>query len=123
MTKFFKFLTASLIAVFAIGSLSGCSGTTAMDMSSVAAVIDVRTSEEWNSGHLDGAMHIDISSPDFAAQVDALDHAANYVVYCRSGNRAGQAIEYMKSAGFTGDLMNAGAVSDAAGMTGMKVVQ
>ena len=123
MTKIFKFLTASLIAVFAVGSLSGCTNTAPMDMTSVAEVIDVRTLDEWNSGHLDGAMHIDISSADFAAQLDELDHAANYVVYCRSGNRAGQAIDYMKRAGFTGELMNAGAVSDAASMTGMKVVQ
>ena len=123
MTKIFKFLTASLIAVFAVGSLSACTNTAPMDMTSVAEVIDVRTLDEWNSGHLDGAMHIDISSADFAAQLDELDHAANYVVYCRSGNRAGQAIDYMKGAGFTGELMNAGAVSDAASMTGMKVVQ
>lgn len=123
MSKLFKFLAASLIAIFAVGSLSGCSTPAPMDMSSVAAVIDVRTAQEWSTGHLDGAVNIDIQSADFASKIDALDHAANYVVYCHSGNRAGQAIKYMQGAGFTGDLKNAGAVADAAGMTGMKVVQ
>jgi rhodanese-related sulfurtransferase len=94
-----------------------------MDMSGVSAVIDVRTADEWAGGHLDGAVNIDLQSADFASKIDALDHAANYVVYCHSGNRAGQAINYMQGAGFTGELMNAGGVADAAGMTGMKVVQ
>jgi len=117
-----KLLAASLIAIFAVSSLSGCA-TAPMDMSSVAQVIDVRTAEEWSTGHLDGAVNIDLQSADFASKIDALDHAANYVIYCRSGNRAGQAITYMEGAGFTGELMNAGGVADAAGMTGMKVVQ
>lgn len=119
---FFRFLAASLIAIFAVGSLSGCA-TAPMDMSSVAQVIDVRTAQEWSTGHLDGAVNIDLQSADFASKIDALDHAANYVIYCHSGNRAGQAIKYMEGAGFTGELMNAGGVSDAASMTGMKVVQ
>jgi rhodanese-related sulfurtransferase len=92
-------------------------------MSAYAAVIDVRTQEEWAAGHLDGAVHIDIQGADFASQIEALDHSANYIVYCRSGNRAGQAIQQMKDAGFTGELVNAGSVEDAAQMTSMKVVQ
>ena len=122
MSKFFKFLAAAVIALFAVGSLSSCS-VAPMDMSSYSAVIDVRTPEEWATGHLDGAVNIDIQGADFATKIDALDHSANYVIYCRSGNRAGQAITYMEEAGFTGDLMNAGGVSDAASMAGMKVVQ
>jgi rhodanese-related sulfurtransferase len=94
-----------------------------MEMTGFSAVIDVRTAEEWASGHLDGAVNIDLQSADFASKIDALEHAANYVIYCHSGNRAGQAIKYMEGAGFTGELINAGGVSDAASMTGMKVVQ
>jgi rhodanese-related sulfurtransferase len=122
LNKVFKFLAAAAIAVFATTSLTACAAEP-MDMSNVAAVIDVRTADEWNSGHLDGAVHMDIQAADFADQIATLDPAADYVVYCRSGNRAGQAIDYMKKMGFTGEIMNAGAVSDAAGMTGMKVVQ
>lgn len=122
MNKVFKFLVAAVIAVFATTSLTACAAEP-IDMSKVASVIDVRTLDEWNSGHLDGAVHMDIQAADFADQIATLDPAANYVVYCRSGNRAGQAIDYMKKMGFTGELKNAGAVSDAANMTGMKVVQ
>ena len=122
MSRFFKFVVAALVAIFAVGSLSSCASAP-KDMSAYAAVIDVRTQDEWSAGHLDGAMHIDIQGADFATQIDALDHSANYIVYCRSGNRAGQAIQQMKDAGFTGELVNAGSVEDAAQLTSMKVVQ
>lgn len=123
MSKFFKFLTASLIAIFAVGSLTACSSAAPVDMSSVAAVIDVRTPEETSAGYLEGAKLFDINGPDFAAQLESLDKAANYVIYCRSGNRAGQAIEYMQGAGFTGTLTNAGSLADASSATGLSVVQ
>lgn len=123
MTKIFKFLTASLIAVFAVGSLSACTSASPVDMSTVAAVIDVRTAEETSGGYLEGALLIDINGGQFDSEIAKLDKSANYVVYCRSGNRAGQAVEKMKAAGFTGVLTNAGSLSDAANTTGLKVVQ
>ena len=122
MSRFFKFVLAAIVSVFAVLALSSCASAP-KDMSAYSAVIDVRTQEEWAAGHLDGAVHIDIQGADFASQIEALDHSANYIVYCRSGNRAGQAIQQMKDAGFTGELVNAGSVEDAAQMTSMKVVQ
>ena len=92
-------------------------------MSKVAAVIDVRTPSETAEGYLEGALLFDIQGSQFNSQLESLDKAANYVVYCRSGNRAGKAIEAMKSAGFTGTLTNAGGLSDAATATGLSVVQ
>ena len=123
MSKVFKFLVASIIAVFAMGSLTSCSSAEPLDMSSVAAVIDVRTPEEFVTGYLEGAVNYNIEGPEFAAQMAALDKSANYVIYCRSGNRAGQAISYMQSNGFTGTLTNAGSVADAASTTGLPIVQ
>lgn len=123
MSKVFKFLVASIIAVFAMGSLTSCSSAEPLDMSSVAAVIDVRTPEEFVTGYLEGAVNYNIEGPEFAAQMAALDKSANYVIYCRSGNRAGQAISYMQSNGFTGTLTNAGSVADASSTTGLPIVQ
>lgn len=123
MSKVFKFLVASIIAVFAMGSLTACSSAEPLDMSSVAAVIDVRTPEEFVTGYLEGAVNYSIERPEFAAQMASLDKSANYVIYCRSGNRAGQAISYMESNGFTGTLTNAGSVADASTTTGLPIVQ
>lgn len=121
MSKFFKVLTAALIALFAVSSLTACSTANAIDMKSIAAVIDVRTPDEVATGHLHGSINIDIEGADFDAQMNALDKTKNYVVYCRSGNRAGQAIDWMTQNGFTGKLINAGSVADAAVATGMMI--
>lgn len=123
MQKLIKFLIASLVAVFAVSSLSACSSNAPLEMSSVAAVIDVRTADEFATGHLDGALNFDIQGPEFASQIDTLDKAANYVIYCRSGNRAGQAVSYMQQNGFTGTLTNAGSVADASSATSIAIVQ
>ncbi|MEO0049126.1 MAG: hypothetical protein RL556_458 [Actinomycetota bacterium] len=121
MKRFLKTVSALLAAMIAVGMLASCSPAKPVDMKAIAAVIDVRTPAEVATGHLQGSVNIDISSPDFASQIDELDHAANYVIYCHSGNRAGQAISYMQSAGFSGNLVNAGGVDSASQLTGLKI--
>ncbi len=123
MSKFFKFLAALLIAVFAVGSLSACSTSAPVDMSTVAEVIDVRTPEETAAGYLEGALLFDINGGNFAEQISTLDKSANYFIYCRSGNRAGGAIDQMKAAGFTGVLTNGGSLAEAASATGLAIVK
>ena len=63
-------------------------------------VLDIRTPEEFASGHLADAVLIDFYEPDFATQLDVLDKDQTYVVYCRSGNRSASAIETMRELGF-----------------------
>jgi phage shock protein E len=75
--------------------------------------IDVRTPAEIAEGALDGALHIDLQGPDFAAAIGELPRDGAYFVYCRSGNRSGQAIEIMRELGFT-DLVNGGGFEDLA---------
>ncbi len=92
-------------------------------MSQYAAVIDVRTPEETSLGYLEGAQLFDIQNPTFMDMLSTLDPAADYYIYCRSGNRAGQAIQIMQQAGFTGELVNGGSLENAANQTGLTVVQ
>ena len=123
MSKLFKFLVAAVVSVFAVGSLTACSTAEPIEMSTVAAVIDVRTPEEVSSGYLEGALKFDFPGPNFASEIATLDKSKDYVIYCRSGNRAGGAIDFMKQNGFTGTLTNAGSLSDAASATGLPIVQ
>ena len=118
--KLWKTLAAALIALFAVGSLTACAEP--VNVSDYAAVIDVRTPEEWAQGHLQGAVRMGIADADFTNQLATLDPAADYYIYCRSGNRAGQAIDIMRGMGFTGELVNGGAVANAAQQTGLAVV-
>lgn len=63
-------------------------------------VLDVRTTEEFAEGHLDGAIMVDFYAPDFADQLADLDPDVPYLLYCRSGNRSGQAADLMADLGF-----------------------
>ncbi|MFU8839589.1 MAG: rhodanese-like domain-containing protein [Nitriliruptoraceae bacterium] len=72
-------------------------------------VVDVRTPEEFAEGHLAGAELLDIYDPAFRDGVDGLDRDAAYLVYCRSGNRSGQAVALMEELGFT-EVYDAGAL-------------
>lgn len=71
-----------------------------------AVLLDVRTQEEYDSGFIAGSTLMDIFQPDFKSKVETLDKSKNYYVYCRSGNRSGQACGLMSQLGFTGELYN-----------------
>ena len=68
-------------------------------------VLDVRTLDEWNAGHVSCAHRLPVQDdPSLMAQVKALvsnDLTAPIVTYCHSGVRAGQAETALKAAGFT----------------------
>jgi phage shock protein E len=64
-------------------------------------IIDIRTPQEYSSGHIDGAINIDFYAPDFAQQLERLDKVAAFSIYCRSGSRSGKALDIMKNLGFT----------------------
>ena len=98
----------------------GCSAEEPMDTTG-ATIIDVRTPAEYAQGHLDGAVNIDVQSPDFMTRIAGYDKDGRYIVYCRSGVRAGQAQSMMTDAGFT-DVTNAKGMSDASKVTGLPIV-
>ena len=63
-------------------------------------IVDVRTPEEFASGHIEGALNIDFNSGNFANEITRLNPSENYAIYCRSGSRSGQAASIMHKAGF-----------------------
>jgi rhodanese-related sulfurtransferase len=64
-------------------------------------VLDVRTPEEFEAGHLADATMIDFYAEDFGDRIAELDRDAPYLLYCRSGNRSGNARVLMERMGFT----------------------
>jgi len=63
-------------------------------------LIDVRTAEEVAMGKLEGAIVIDFFATDFQQTIINLDKSKSYYIYCRSGNRSGQACQIMGGLGF-----------------------
>lgn len=65
-------------------------------------IIDVRTPQEFMDGHIEHAVNANIKDSSLFDQfLTSLDIHGKYLVYCRSGNRSGQALERMKQKGFT----------------------
>lgn len=62
-------------------------------------ILDVRSQSEYDDGHIEGA--ILIPNTEIADRLDELDKGDELLVYCRTGNRSGQAIEILEEAGFT----------------------
>ena len=69
------------------------------DKKSGALCIDVRTQEEYKSGHLPGAVHVDYLSHHLADLLEALPSASYYYVYCRTGRRSLRVCTLMQNMG------------------------
>lgn len=65
-----------------------------------AVLLDVRTAGEFASGTIPSALNIDFMSPTFGKKVSELDKNVTYFLFCRSGNRSGQACRLMYQQGF-----------------------
>ena len=68
---------------------------------SEAIIIDVRTQREFDYGHLQNAILIDIYDRSFREKIAKLDKSKNYMVYCKTGIRSRNAVNYMLQSGFT----------------------
>ncbi|PAP75100.1 rhodanese-like domain-containing protein [Rubrivirga marina] len=69
-----------------------------------APVLDVRTPGEFAEGHLADAVNVDVMAPDFRQKVEALGlpNEGPVYLYCRSGNRSGQAAGILREMGHEG---------------------
>lgn len=61
-------------------------------------ILDVRSPDEWEAGHIPGAQHYFIGN--MRDRITGLDKDAPYATYCASGFRASIASSLMKSRGF-----------------------
>lgn len=108
-----RFRLAPVLALCAVILISaGCGATTpsADPENTYAAIIDVRTPEEFAAGHVQGARNIGLADPTFAEDIAALPSTGTYLVYCRSGNRSAQAAAAMEAIGLS--VVDGGALED-----------
>ena len=82
---------------------------------SSAYMYDVRTPEEYNTQHVEGAINFNVVDMQNGSYPQVPEDSKIYV-YCRSGNRSAEATQLLKENGYTnitdlgglGDLKNAG---------------
>ena len=65
-----------------------------------AVLLDVRTPQEFNAGHLQGAQNIDWLSGEFDTLVKPLKKDDTVYVYCKMGGRSFKAQARLKELGF-----------------------
>jgi len=114
-----RVVTAALSALLVSAALSGCdrgsSGSSPSASSSQvsaidgpaahalvaqgATLVDVRTPEEWASGHAEGAVLIPID--ELGGRLGEIPRGHPVVVYCASGVRSAQAAAMLGAAGYT----------------------
>ena len=65
-----------------------------------AFLLDVRTPDEFEAGHIPDATLLNINDPQsFIEGIKTLDLTKNYYVYCRSGARSAKACQVMNQIG------------------------
>lgn len=114
MINFTAINKTTLITFFLV--LTACASLSNED----SVWIDVRTIEEYNDDHINGDLNIPLAEIDVNefSNMFAKDEEIN--LYCRSGNRAGQAKEILEAAGFT-NVNNRGGIEDARGLRNLAV--
>ncbi|MEK9726707.1 MAG: rhodanese-like domain-containing protein [Candidatus Margulisiibacteriota bacterium] len=61
------------------------------------SIVDVRSYQEFQSGHIDQAIHINYQDHD---NLKKLDPKKTYLLYCKSGRRSQLAAEFLNNHGF-----------------------
>ncbi len=118
MTKYFKLLTPwfkSLLLLFSAASFAESTPSTdgVQGTASQAPIwLDVRSFDEFKSGHIDGALNIAHTKIEDTVFSVVPDKSQPVYLYCRSGHRSGIALKKMKALGYT-NVINVGGLNDA----------
>ncbi|HZK26931.1 MAG TPA: rhodanese-like domain-containing protein [Thermoclostridium sp.] len=101
-------------------------GTTIIDFATAEAIlqhlpdnshfIDVRTQEEYEEGHISGAINIPLNVLDSEILDTVTEKSDIVIVYCRSGNRSNTAGKQLENLGFK-VILDAGGIIDYSGET------
>lgn len=119
-------LVGALLFVFATSRQSAGTPTEKLSMATIqsdvkagAQLIDVRTPEEFNAGFIQGAINVPLASIQ-SGQLPTATKDKKVYLYCHSGNRAGQAQNILKQAGYT-NVVNLGGIDDVVALGGKQI--
>ena len=82
-------------------------------------VIDVRTMDEWNSGHLESAINIEWQN--ITSIQSNIPKNEEIYLYCRSGNRSGKATSILQNLGYK-NVTNIGGIQSASNNLSIPIV-
>lgn len=111
-----------LIILLGVFCLVGCSSSDDSTVSYLEAkekiinegaiLVDVRTEEEYNTEHIDGAVLLTLDTINEESVASVIENKDTpIIVYCQSGNRSGQALDLLKDLGYS-EVYDLGAISN-----------
>lgn len=103
MKKYFAFLLLAFVTVVSCNSQKQDVLTPKEFKSKInntVTVLDVRTPGEFNAGHLEGSINLDIKDSQFENNINQLDKSKTVLVYCLSGGRSSRAGQILRKKGF-----------------------
>ena len=65
-----------------------------------STLLDVRTKQEYNQGYIEGSINIPLDRLELVEKT-IQNKETPLFVYCHSGARSGQAVDYLKRVGYT----------------------
>ena len=74
-------------------------------------LVDVRTLEEFESGHIQDAIHFDFYSESFQNDILSLDKSSSIILYCRTQNRSTKTANFLKENGYKEITVIAGGIT------------
>ena len=63
-------------------------------------LVDVRTIDEYESGHIQNAINFDFYSESFQKEILSLEKNSSIILYCRTQNRSSKAANFLKENGY-----------------------
>ena len=97
------FLMGCAVARADMGEIESISPkqASAMYTEKKAVIVDVREDSEWAQQHIPGAIHIPLAQLNERLSELKQYRDSPLITQCRTGGRSGQALDVLKSAGFT----------------------
>ena len=74
-------------------------------------LVDVRTIEEYESGHIQDAINFDFYSESFKKEILSLDKSSSIILYCRTQNRSTKTANFLKENGYKEITVLAGGIT------------
>ena len=102
----------SILLLFFMALLTFSCGKSSVDNSSLVSpqelsevqdeilLIDVRTPQEYQQGHIENSKNINIAGDSFKEEIQKLDKSQPVYVYCKVGGRSAKAASMLKEMGF-----------------------
>lgn len=101
--KLFYYLSVTFVTLLTSlscrGQVADADTLRALSAKETTAIVDVRTVQEFDEGHLDGAVNMPLQS--LGESIESLRQYKDIIVICRSGGRSAKAKAELEEKGFT----------------------